>query len=112
MRESLIGKDVGMDTTEPRPRREFTAEFKREVANLYWSGDRTVAQICKDFDLGDTAVRRWIGQAEGGKAARDAKPLSGAEREELERLRKENGTLRLERDILKRATAFFAKETR
>lgn len=114
MRESLIGKDVRsvMGTRQPRPRREYTAEFKREVADLYLSGERSVAQICNDFELGDTAVRRWIEQAGGGKAAHDSNPLSNAERQELEGLRKENTTLRIERDILKRATAFFAKETR
>lgn len=114
MGESLIGKDVRsvMGTRQPRARRQYTAEFKQEVADLYLSGERSVAQICSDFDLGDTAVRRWIEQEGGGKAAHSSDPLSNAERQELEVLRKENTTLRVERDILKRATAFFAKETR
>ena len=101
-----------MGTRKPRARREFTTEFKQEVADLYLSGERSVAQICADFDVGDTAVRRWIDQVGGGKEGQEARPLRNTERLELEALRKENMTLRVERDILKRATAFFAKETR
>ena len=101
-----------MGADGPRARREFSREFKREIVDLYRSGERTVGELCRDFDLGDTAVRRWIEQADGGSAGRQAGALSDPERVELEALRKENTVLRMERDILKRATAFFAKETR
>lgn len=101
-----------MGTKKPTPRR-FTPEFKREVAELYLTGERTVAEICKDFDLGDTAVRRWIAQAQAGEAAGAKGSSTRTEQDvELERLRKENTTLRMERDILKRAMAFLARETR
>ena len=68
-----------------------------------------VAEVCRDLDLTETAVRRWIAQADVDAGRRDG--LTSAEREELSRLRRENRVLREERDILKKAAAFFAKET-
>ncbi len=64
----------------------------------------------RDLDLTETAVREWVRQADVDAGRRDG--LTTAEREELARLRRENRVLREERDILKRATAFFARETR
>lgn len=93
-----------------RPRRVFTAEYKAEVVVLCRSGDRSISQVCRDTGLGETAVRRWVAQAEVDSGQREG--LTTSEREELAHLRKENRILREERDILKRATAFFAKETR
>jgi transposase len=98
-----------------RPRREFTPEFKAQIVQACQRGDRTIAQVVVDFDLVDSAVRRWIAQAD---ADADADPaiagarLSVAEKAELAALRRENQQLRQDVDILKRATAFFAKETR
>ena len=74
------------------------------------AGERSIGRVCRDLDLTETAVRRWVAQAAIDAGERDG--LTSAEREELARLRKENRILREERDILKRATAFFAKETR
>lgn len=71
--------------------------------------DRSVGQVPKDFDLVETAVRRWVADADpdNGQAV-----LGSGEQEELERLRKENRQLREDVGILKRATAFFVTETR
>ena len=66
--------------------------------------------MCRDLGLGETAVRRWVSQAEVDSGQREG--LTTSEREELAYLRRENRVLREERDILKRATAFFARETR
>ena len=74
------------------------------------SGDRTVGQVARDFDLTETAVRRWVNQAEIDAGRRDG--LTSDEREELADLRRENRRLQADVDLLKRATAFFAKETR
>lgn len=93
-----------------RPRRSFTPEFKAEVVALCKQGDRSVGQVAHDLDLTETAVREWVRQADIDAGNREG--LTTTEREELARLRKENRVLREERDILKRATAFFAKETR
>ena len=95
----------------PRQRRSFTSEFKAEIVDLCQHGDRTVGQVAKDFDLTETAVREWVKQGERDSGQR-SDGLTSAERAELSVLRRENRRLRQDVDILKRATAFFAKETR
>jgi transposase len=104
------GEDVLMVNREKRPRRTFTPEFKAEVVELCRRGDRSVGQVARDLDLTETAVREWVRQADVDAGRRGG--LTTEERQELARLRRENRILREERDILKRATAFFAKETR
>lgn len=99
-----------MGKKKPRPRRSFTPEFKSEIVELCRHGDRSVGQVAKDFDLTETAVRLWVTQAQIDAGEREG--LSSGEREELARLRQENRRLREDVDILRRATAFFAKETR
>lgn len=94
-----------------RPRRAFTSEFKAEIVELCQRGDRSVGQVAKDFDLTETAVREWVKQAERDSGQR-ADGLTSEERTELAQLRRENRQLREDVGILKRATAFFAKETR
>jgi len=105
-----MGKRVEEKRAGRRPRRSFTASFKAEVVALVQRGDRTIPTICREMDLSETAVRRWAEQAAIDAGARDG--LTSEEREELRRLRRENRVLRDERDILKRAAAFFAMETR
>jgi transposase len=94
-----------------RARREFTPEFKAEIVQLCRRGDRSIGQVVADFDLVDSAVRRWIEQADIDAGTRSG-GLSTAETAELAVLRAENRRLREDVEILKRATAFFAKETR
>jgi transposase len=111
-----------MGKKRPRPRRAFTAEFKAEIVELCQRGDRSVRQVSRDFDLTETAVRDWVRQAEidsksgsGGGSPTGAPAAGGLpsdERAELARLRRENRRLQEDVDILKRATAFFARETR
>ncbi|MEI8411466.1 MULTISPECIES: transposase [unclassified Kribbella] len=96
---------------KPRPRRSFTAEFKAEIVELCQRGDRSVGQVAKDFDLTETAVREWLKQAERDAGTR-IDGLTTSEKDELAQLRRENRRLREDVEILKRATAFFAKETR
>jgi transposase len=96
----------------PRPRRSFTSEFKAEIVELCQRGDRSVGQVARDFDLTETAVREWVRQAERDAGTRVDGGLTTAEREELNRLRRDNRRLREDVEVLKRATAFFAKETR
>ncbi len=92
-----------------RPRRSFTPEFKAQTVELVRTSSKSVGEICRDLDLTETAVRRWVAQADIDAGRRDG--LTTTEREELTRLRRENRVLREERDILKKAAAFFAKET-
>ena len=93
-----------------RKRRSFNPQFKAEAVRLCQVGDRSVALVAKDLDLTETALREWVKRADvdAGKGPPDA--LNTAEREELTRLRKENKRLQMEREILKKAAAFFAKE--
>jgi len=97
---------------KPRRRRLFTPEFKAEIVELCQQGDRSVGQVAKDFDLTETAVREWVKQAQRDAGTRQDGGLTTAERKELAELRRENRRLREDVEILKRATAFFAKETR
>jgi transposase len=97
---------------KPRRRRSFTAEFKAEIVELCQRGDRSAGQVAKDFDLTETAVREWVKQAERDAGTSDDGGLTSDERRELAELRRENRRLKEDVDILKRATAFFAKETR
>ena len=94
-----------------RKRRAFTAEFKTEAVRLAKAGDRTIAQVADDLDLTESALRNWVKQAEvdAGQGAPDA--LTTAEKAELTELRREIKRLRMERDILKAAATFFAKES-
>ena len=94
-----------------RPRRSFTSEFKAEIVGLCRRGDRSVGQVARDFDLTETAVREWVKQADLDAGTR-SDGLTTDERAELAALRRENRRLREDVEILKRATAFFAKETR
>src|SRR2546430_9020115 len=93
-----------------RPRRSFTKEFNAEVAALVRQEGNTAASVARDLDLTETAVRQWVHQADIDDGQREG--LTTEERAELSRLRRENRQLQQDVEILKRATAFFAKETR
>ena len=93
-----------------RPRRSFAEQYKAEVVDLCRHSGKSMAEIARDLDLTESSVRRWVSQAEIDAGRQEG--LTTDERAELARLRKENRVLREERDILRRATAFFAKETR
>ena len=93
----------------PRARRSFSVEFKAETVELIRSSGKTVGEVCRDLDLTETAVRRWVQQAEIDAGKRPG--LTTAEGSELAERRREVRVLREEREILKKAAAFFAKET-
>jgi transposase len=101
-----------MERKQPRARRSFTPEFKAEIVQLCQQGDRSIGQVARDFDLTETAVRAWVRQAERDAGTGGDGGLTSAERQELSALRRENRQLRQDVEILKRATAFFVKETR
>ena len=92
-----------------RVRRSFTPEFKAQTVELVRTSGKSIGEVCRDLDLTETAVRRWVAQVDIDAGRRDG--LTTAEREELSRLRRENRVLREEREILRKAAAFFAKET-
>lgn len=93
-----------------RARRTFTDDYKADAVALVENSGKSVGQVATDLDLTETALREWVKQARtaGGTVAL----LSSDERNELKRLREENRVLRMERDFLKKAAAFFAKESK
>ena len=94
----------------PRPRRFFPPEYKAEVVELIRSTGKTIGQVAKELDLTETAVRQWLRQADLDTGRR-SDGLATAERDELRRLRREVRELREEREILRKAAVFFARET-
>ncbi len=94
-----------------RTRRIHTHELKAETVELVRSGGRNASQVARELGLADSLVRSWVKQAEVDAGKGPAGALTTAEKEELSRLRKEVKVLRMEREILKRAATFFAKES-
>jgi len=99
------------DTPTRRARRQFTDEFKAGAVRLVLDEGKTVSAAARDLDLTETALREWVKRARADRT-HGRSGLTTAEREELARLRKENRILQEERDILKKAAAFFAKQSR
>jgi transposase len=95
-----------------RPRRSFTTEFKEGAIGLVLKEGKTVAQAARDLDIAQSVLRTWVERARADRGKGKPGVLTTAEREELSALRKENRELRMEREILKKAAAFFAKESR
>ena len=94
-----------------RTRRTFSPEFRAEAIKLAKESGKTIKEQAKELGLSESALRKWVRQAEvdGGNGLVGA--LTTVEREELSKLRRENRTLRMERELLKKWAAFFAKET-
>ncbi len=93
----------------PRTRPAYDAELRRKIVDLARSG-RTVASLAQEFEPTETTIRNWVRQAVIDAGLR-SDGLTTEERQELNQLRRENRTLREERDILKKAAAWFAQET-
>ncbi len=94
-----------------RKRRGFSEEQKTAAVEHVLRSGKTVYQAARDLDLTETALRRWVEQAEVDAGRGRSGELTSDEREELSRLRRENRRLQLERDFLKKAAAFFATES-
>jgi transposase len=91
-------------------RRKFTPEYKAEVVRLCRDTGKSSHAVARELGLTPSAVANWVQQADVDAKGGGTGPLTSAERDELSALRREVRTLRQERDILKKATAFFAKE--
>lgn len=92
-----------------RGKRPYPPQFRAEAVELFRSSGRSIAQISRDLGVSEPTLRRWVRQAEIDLGEREG--LTSSEREEYQRLRRENAILREEREILKKAAAFFARET-
>jgi transposase len=100
--------DMESGTQARRARRRFSAEFKAGAVRLVLDEGKTVGAVARQLDLTASALAIWVRQAQADRT-KGRTGLTSAEREELSRLRKENRELRLEREILRKAAAFFAK---
>jgi transposase len=98
-------------TKSRRPRRRFDDDFKAQAVRLVLDEGKSVGSVARDLDLTETALRAWVKRARADRT-HGKTGLTTTEREELARLRKENRILREEREILKKAAAFFANERR
>ena len=94
-------------TPETRKRREYTEDFKRDAVALVTEQGYKPSEAARSLGIGDNLIRRWKREFEEEASGAG---LSSDEREELKRLRKENRMLRMEKEILKKASAYFAKE--
>ncbi len=92
----------------PGPTPHYPPEFKREAVQLYRSSEKSIPKMAEELGISGESLRRWIRQHEIDEGEREG--LTTDEREELSRLRRENKTLRQEREFLKKAAVFFARE--
>jgi len=92
----------------PGPTPHYPPEFRREAVELYRSSDKSIPKMAEELGIASESLRRWIRQYEVDEGERHG--LTTSEREELSRLRRENKTLRQEREFLKKAAVFFARE--
>ena len=90
-----------MEQDGKRKRRSFTAEYKAEAVGLVEQSGKSIGVIARELGLGDTALRRWVEQAQVDAGRGAPGKLTSSEREELAQLRRENKRLRMEREILK-----------
>jgi len=93
----------------PKTRPPFPAEFRREAVKLMRDSDKPVPQLAKDLGVSENTLRNWSRQADVDAGEREG--LTSEQLEELRRLRRENRTLQIEREVLKKAAAFFARES-
>ena len=93
----------------PKSRRPYPVAYREQLIALVQTG-RSIASLAKEFEPSAQCIRNWVRQADRD-AGRRQDGLTTDERTELQRLRRENATLREEREILKKAAAWFARET-
>jgi transposase len=103
---------MATETKSHRVRRSFTEEFRAGAVRLVIDEGKTVGQVARELDLTESALRNWVERARADRGTGKPGALTTAEREELFRLRRENRILAEEREILKKAAAFFARQSR
>ena len=104
---------MAVEVNEQKSRRTFDANFKLQVAQMVKVQGLSIGQVCKDMSIGESAVRRWLHQFDAEQQGESGigKPLT-AEHQRIRQLETENRQLRGDVEILKKASAFFARELR
>ena len=97
------------DKSAKRPRRKFSDEFKRDAVEIVNSSGKSIAQVARELGIYDSTLGSWVKQDEIDRGVRDG--VSTSDREEVTELRRENARLRMERELLKRAVAFWVRES-
>ena len=98
------------DMMERRKRREFTVQYKAEIVELVRTSGKTVTQLAKDLDLTPSSIASWVRQSKTLTGGNPESSISADEKAELQRLRRDNRNLKMERDFLKKTAGFFARE--
>src|SRR5687768_12278714 len=101
-----------MSTMPRKKKRQFTPEYRAEAVRQVNIGDRTLTQVSRDLGLSMQTLWQWVKQAEVDAGKGEPEELTTSERQELTELRRRVARLQEEREILKKATAFFAKENK
>ena len=104
---------MAQTVSNPKSRRVFDTDFKLQVVQMVKTQGLSISQVCKDMKLGESVLRRWLGQYEAEQSGQSGigKPLT-AEYQRIRQLEQENRQLRGDVEILKKASAFFARELR
>ena len=97
------------DKSAKRPRRKFSDEFKRDAVEIVNSSGKSIAQVARELGIYDSTLGSWVKQDEIDRGVRDG--VTTGDREEVTELRRENARLRMERELLKRAVAFWVRES-
>jgi transposase len=95
----------------PKKRRLFTDEQKADAVRIVEQSDKSISQVAQDIGMSESGLRKWVNQAKIDQQGSPNGALTTAERQELMQLRRDNKRLQMERDFLKKATAFFAKDS-
>jgi len=102
-------KQDGLESPARRPRRKFSDGFKRDAVEIVTSSGKPIAQVARELGIYDSTLGNWVKRDEVDRGVRDG--VTTAEREEMVALRRENAHLRMERELLKRAVAFWVRES-
>ena len=100
---------MGEEQQPRRPRRRFSDEFKRDAVEIVRSSDKSIAEVARELGIYDSTLGSWVKQDQVNRGEREG--VSSDEQQELSELRRENARLRMERELLKRAVAFWVRES-
>jgi len=92
-----------------RPRRKFSDEFKRDAVEIVRTSDRSIAEVARELGIYDSSLGTWVRQDQVDRGEREG--VSSNDKDRLLELERENARLRMERELLKRAVAFWVKES-